>query len=197
MPSFVYKIFDSFILFFFSFDFHLKSWDLISTYIWTHVLIWILDWTLLNDIFRFCCCFRLNCNSYSRFSFPFLVIHLFFCDFLIFTLSFTVQQYFFFLNFAGRPLPNVTWWHETTLLDDTSVVLSGNRVKNVLNLQKIERRQLHMVFTCQASNNQVGSIASSITLDVNCKYKYPYMYKNEIRCLVLLFFFFLHSGFSS
>lgn len=71
-------------------------------------------------------------------------------------------------------MPNVTWWHETTLLDDTSVILSGNRVKNVLNLQKIERRQLHMVYTCQASNNNVTMpIVSSITLDVNCKYKYP------------------------
>lgn len=76
-------------------------------------------------------------------------------------------------NFAGRPLPNLTWWHETTLLDDTSVILSGNRVKNVLNLQKIERRQLHMVYTCQASNNNVTMpIVSSITLDVNRKYKY-------------------------
>lgn len=78
----------------------------------------------------------------------------------------------FFFHFKGRPLPSVKWsTGDGRLLDDTSVVLSGNRVKNVLYLQKIERRQLHMVYTCQASNNNVTMpIVSSITLDMNCKY---------------------------
>lgn len=75
-----------------------------------------------------------------------------------------------YLN-AGRPQPRLTWWHETTLLDNTSHVLSENRVKNVLKLQKLERRYLNTVYTCQASNNNVTNpITSSVTLDMNCEY---------------------------
>lgn len=50
-------------------------------------------------------------------------------------------------------------------------MLSENRVKNILKLTKIERRHLHTVYTCQASNNNVTApIVSSVTLDMNCEY---------------------------
>ncbi|XP_043947970.1 uncharacterized protein LOC108029676 isoform X2 [Drosophila biarmipes] len=73
---------------------------------------------------------------------------------------------------GGRPQPRVTWLHGNTVYKDASVgqSLSERRVGNVLSLQRLERRNLHMQLTCRAENNNLTTpIISSVVLDMNLR----------------------------
>ncbi|CAO1440615.1 unnamed protein product [Diamesa serratosioi] len=71
---------------------------------------------------------------------------------------------------GGRPLPKVTWWRDNVLLNSTTIHLSDKKVKNILQLNKLERRDLHNSYVCQSSNNDVSEpITSSVSLDLNLR----------------------------
>ncbi|XP_067143673.1 neural cell adhesion molecule 2-like [Centruroides vittatus] len=69
---------------------------------------------------------------------------------------------------GGKPLPSLTWWKSTILLDDTHEVTSPNTVRNELEIAVLKRLDLMAVYICQASNNNISvPTSSSITLEMN------------------------------
>lgn len=49
--------------------------------------------------------------------------------------------------------------------------MNENKVKNVLHLEKLERKHLDSQYTCQASNNNVTTpISSAVTISLNREY---------------------------
>lgn len=76
----------------------------------------------------------------------------------------------FFFLILGRPAPHVSWWKDGVLIDDTDEVLSERRVKNVLSLERLERKHLGTLLTCKASNNDmIAPLSTTVTVDLYCK----------------------------
>ncbi|XP_076324841.1 cell adhesion molecule 2-like [Tachypleus tridentatus] len=70
---------------------------------------------------------------------------------------------------GGNPLPSVTWWRESVLLDDTYTRLTNERIViNELNIESLQRHDLMASLTCQARNNNISKpLSSDVTVDIN------------------------------
>ncbi|KPM02304.1 sidestep protein-like protein 1, partial [Sarcoptes scabiei] len=73
---------------------------------------------------------------------------------------------------GGKPIPSLTWWRESVLLDDTYEQITspnGNIVvRNQLTIPSLKRHDLMAVFTCQASNNNISlPSTATVTVDLN------------------------------
>ncbi|KAG7202911.1 hypothetical protein KM043_010052 [Ampulex compressa] len=72
---------------------------------------------------------------------------------------------------GGRPEPKVRWWRGETLLDskDEQGEFPALR-RNTLVLRELSRADLHAVFTCQASNNNISQpMSASVAIEMHLK----------------------------
>ena len=70
----------------------------------------------------------------------------------------------------GKPLPQLLWWLDGQVIDDTFATTSENTVRNDLLITKLSRRDLNKTLTCQAFNsNLTQSMSTSVSIDLFCK----------------------------
>ena len=82
------------------------------------------------------------------------------------------QKFKFFSTFsnAGRPRPNVTWYLENTVIDESFETRKDGITVNHLSYPNIGRQHLNSRLVCVASNtNLTPPNNKAVILDVNCK----------------------------
>ncbi|KAG8305589.1 hypothetical protein J6590_067550 [Homalodisca vitripennis] len=68
---------------------------------------------------------------------------------------------------GGHPEPEVSWWRDGVLVDDSSEVLAGRRVRNILRIDGVGREDLGSRLTCQATNSpQLTPLTATVTVDI-------------------------------
>ncbi|KAJ9582213.1 hypothetical protein L9F63_003452, partial [Diploptera punctata] len=69
-----------------------------------------------------------------------------------------------------RPLPTVRWWRDAMLVDATDEVYAhpGTVKHNQLIVPQLKRSDLHAVYTCQASNNNISQpVHASVSIEMH------------------------------
>ena len=68
---------------------------------------------------------------------------------------------------GGRPSPEVTWWRDHHLVDDSFIQASEFKVENMLTLPNLQRSDVNSILTCQAKNNNNSvPVSTSVKLDM-------------------------------
>ncbi|GFQ65464.1 uncharacterized protein TNCT_669491 [Trichonephila clavata] len=82
------------------------------------------------------------------------------------------------LRYLSYPAPNVTWWKDNKLWDNTFKKVSSN-VENEMRLSQLSRTELFATFHCKAQNTKLSPpITRTIVLDL---YLYPVSVKITTR----------------
>ncbi|GFR15232.1 nephrin, partial [Trichonephila clavata] len=69
-----------------------------------------------------------------------------------------------------EPQPSVTWWKGNILVDDTYNITPQEVVRNEVVLTDLQRSDLLVEITCQASNTNLTKPRMGVVmLDLNCK----------------------------
>jgi hypothetical protein len=77
----------------------------------------------------------------------------------------------------GRPRPNVTWYLENTVIDESFETRKDGITVNHLSYPNIGRQHLNARLVCVASNtNLTPPTNKAVILDVNCKFFYSYQF---------------------
>ena len=72
--------------------------------------------------------------------------------------------------FLGDPMPEVTWWRDSHLIDTSYESTFSGTVQNTLSVPQVSRDDLGATLSCQASNNNVSAPATAkVTIDLKCK----------------------------
>lgn len=70
----------------------------------------------------------------------------------------------------GDPLPQVTWWRDSHLIDSSYEGSYSRTVQNGLSIKNLSRAELGAQLTCQASNNNLSlPVSTRVTIDMKCK----------------------------
>jgi len=78
--------------------------------------------------------------------------------------------------FLGRPRPRVTWFLESTIIDDSYTHEANDVTTNHLSFPNIGRQHLNARLICQASNTNLTHAQSEVViLDVNREYWFYYV----------------------
>ena len=74
----------------------------------------------------------------------------------------------------GEPLPEVLWYLDNDVIDDSYQQTFEGTVKNGLTIRKLKRKHTTGKLRCLASNNNITRpVESSVTLKMLCKFYYP------------------------
>lgn len=113
------------------------------------------------------------------------LLSFYFCfllSFLIYFLMFTYTHSFSFFALViyfstGRPLPNVTWYLDNTVIDESFEHRPDGKTVNHLSYPNVGRQHLNARLVCVASNTNLTPPNNKVViLDVNCKYRFCGIY---------------------